>query len=95
MRQKTHVSKGSYIIIKSIVRKKGTCKGTVIIKNIFKNIEVGDVVIYHLNDIKIIYIDGEEFHAIKYYDILFHEVYKRFKNNNNNPLAFQGLDASF
>lgn len=94
MRQKTHASKGSYVIIKSIVREKETCKGQVAIKNSFKNIEVGDIVIYHLNDIKIIYIDNEEFHAIKHYDILFHETIEE-ENNDLKGLKFQGLEASF
>ncbi len=94
MRRKTHISKGSYIIIKSIVREKETCKGTVIIKNMFKNIEVGDVIIYHLNDTKKVYIDGEECHAIKYYDILCHETIEG-ENNDLKGLKFQGIDAGF
>jgi NADH:ubiquinone oxidoreductase subunit F (NADH-binding) len=94
MSEKTQTSKGSYIIVKPIESEKETYKGKVIIENIFKNIEVGEIIIYHLNDAKEIYINNEKFHAIEYYDVLIHETTKG-KEISKTGLTFQGLDASF
>jgi len=61
MKKKVCVSKGSYVIIKPISNEKETYKGKVMIANIFKTIKEDDILIYLLNDVKKVSIEGKEY----------------------------------
>ena len=92
-------SKGSYVVIERLVEKTGTIIGKVSFENLYRNYKPGDIIVYHIDDVKTIIIDKKSYDIILWYNVILRE-----KENNIQPLPFKrkerkleftGLSADF